>query len=59
MTLDKDKIPSYNLLENVAYDFISLPDTVFKSELFYFGTLAIRSEKSRDTLKKILSKGAD
>lgn len=57
VTLDKDKIPSYNLLENVAYDFISLPDTVYKSDIFYFGTLAIRSEKSRDTLKKVISKG--
>lgn len=55
VTLDNNQIPSYNLLNNVAYDYIQKPD--IKNEFFdvlYFGTLALRNETNRDVLKQII-----
>ena len=49
-------IPSYNLVENVAYDNIPSPkNPCLEADAFYFGTLAQRSPKSRETLKKLLN----
>ena len=51
-----DGIPSYHLVENVAYDNIPLPESDhFEADAFYFGTLAQRSPKSRETLQKLLN----
>ncbi len=51
--------PSYHITEEVAYDFIDVNQTlpVLKGkpyDIFYFGTLAQRAEKSRSTLNDIL-----
>ena len=47
--------PSYNLIQNVAYDNIPLPEKdCFKADAFYFGTLAQRSENSQKTLNELL-----
>ena len=47
--------PSYNLVQNVAYDNIPLPDkSCFTADAFYFGTLAQRSENSHKTLSELL-----
>lgn len=47
--------PSYNLVKDVAYDNIPLPDkSCFEADAFYFGTLAQRSEVSQNTLKELL-----
>lgn len=47
--------PSYNLVQNVAYDNIPLPEKdCFKADAFYFGTLAQRSENSQKTLDELL-----
>lgn len=54
VTLDRYKIPKYNLLNNVAYDEIiteNIPD-VF--DVLYFGTLALRNEYNINSLKKLL-----
>ncbi|HRG07392.1 MAG TPA: PfkB family carbohydrate kinase [Cyclobacteriaceae bacterium] len=54
-----DGEPTYTITEKVAYDFIN-PDEVIDSlrkkrfDVFYFGTLAQRSEQSRNALTKIL-----
>lgn len=59
VTLDEKHIPSYNLLDNVAYDYICMPDT--NNEVFdvlYFGTLALRNENNRNVLKQILSENS-
>lgn len=56
ITLDKNKIPSYELLNNVAYDEIKKPklgDKIF--DVLYFGTLALRNEKNLSVLKQIIS----
>ena len=55
VTLDSKGIPNYNLLDNVAYDYIPKPDLSDKSfDAFYFGTLALRNPNNRDTVAEIL-----
>lgn len=54
VTLDEHAIPSYNLLSDVAYDYI---DALWGGEEFdvlYFGTLALRSEYNLRSLQSIL-----
>ena len=47
--------PSYNLVENVAYDNIPVPEKLrLAADAFYFGTLAQRNAKSKETLEKLL-----
>lgn len=47
--------PSYNLVQDVAYDNIPLPDkSCFTADAFYFGTLAQRNEASQNTLNQLL-----
>ena len=57
-TLNEKKIPDFIIEENVAYDFIELTDPLKKlisqnTDCFYFGTLAQRSEQSRNTVQKL------
>ncbi len=58
VTLDENKIPSFIILENRAYDYIEyskqLRTLVKDSDLFYFGTLAQRGKVSRDTIQRLL-----
>ena len=57
VTLDSHGIPKYNLLNDVAYDYISIPDLCYNEDFvnaFYFGTLALRNKKNRETLAEIL-----
>lgn len=53
VTLDSNGVPSYNLLDNVAYDFIGGEVNV-NFDALYFGTLALRNEHNRNSLKKLL-----
>jgi len=56
VTLDSKGIPNYNLLDNVAYDYIinpDLTDTTF--DAFYFGSLALRNSNNQETVSKILA----
>ena len=50
--LDNNGIPSYNLLQNTAYDYIPLPKGEY--DVLCFGTLALRSKENRETIKKLL-----
>lgn len=55
VTLDAKGIPTYNLLDDVAYDYIPNPDLSEKSfDAFYFGSLALRNSNNRDTVTEIL-----
>ncbi len=60
VTLDEKGIPQYDLKSNVAYDHIRLSEQDFTDiaaqdrKLLYFGTLALRQEVSRNTLKTLL-----
>lgn len=54
VTLDKNSVPSYDLLADVAYDYISSDKVVEDFDVLYFGTLALRSEYNFNSLKKII-----
>ena len=59
VTLNKNGVPSYNVLTDVAYDYIKTPDNIknFEFDVFCFGTLALRSKKNLETVKSILKNG--
>ncbi len=47
--------PTYNLVKDVAYDNIPIPnESCFSADAFYFGTLAQRSAASQNTLNELL-----
>lgn len=58
ITLNESAIPSYNLLKNVAYDYI--PNMDFNKtdtfDVFAFGTLALREENNIKTVANLLTK---
>ncbi len=54
VTLDENAVPSYDLLSDVAYDYIPSPDFKEKFDIFCFGTLALRSEYNLVTVKKVI-----
>ncbi len=57
VTLDDAGIPKYDLLNNVAYDYIPVPDLAGESyDVLYFGTLALRGEYNKQTLKNLLDR---
>lgn len=58
VTLDENKIPSYNLLSDVAYDYIDVGDIKEKFDIFSFGTLSLRSAQNIKTVKKVIASGA-
>ena len=56
VTLDGQGIPRYELLTGVAYDEIPQPEfTGADFDAFYFGSLALRSEKNRETVSAVLA----
>lgn len=55
VTLGAGGIPSYKILEDAAYDAVELPDSLFcEFDAIAFGTLALRTQKNRDTLERVL-----
>lgn len=55
ISLNESQMPSYNLLNNVAYDFIKLPESIPSDfDALYFGTFALRSVNNIKSLKKLL-----
>lgn len=56
--LDQGKTPTFEIGEDVAYDYIKFDDTIKMvcsgAKFFCFGTLAQRSKVSKETLRKIL-----
>ena len=56
VTLDENAVPKYDLLSDVAYDYIQLPD--FKADHDFdaiaFGTLALRMNNNIEVLKAII-----
>ena len=58
VTLNEQGVPKYNLLEDVAYDYIPVPQLDGETfDVFYFGTLALRSDYNRKTVETLLGKG--
>jgi len=54
VTLDEHLVPSYDLLQDVAYDHIPCGGLDREFDVLYFGTLALRSEENFRTLKTLL-----
>ncbi|MBR3809063.1 MAG: hypothetical protein IKK46_02025 [Clostridia bacterium] len=56
VTLNENGVPTYNVLTDVAYDYIEAPDNIndFHFDIFCFGTLALRSKKNLETVKSLL-----
>jgi len=60
VTLDENRIPSYNVHTNTAYDNIEISDSdiekikAVNADAFYFNTLIQRNAVSENSLKKIL-----
>ncbi len=56
VTLNENGVPSYNVLTDVAYDYIKAPENINNSDfdVFCFGTLALRSKDNLETVKTIL-----
>ncbi|MBQ7896983.1 MAG: carbohydrate kinase [Clostridia bacterium] len=57
VTLDENSLPSYNLLYDVAYDFIDSGVVTENFDVLYFGTLALRSVGNLNSIKALLEKG--
>ena len=56
ISLDQNGVPSYNILEDVSYDYISLPDKLPTDfDTIAFGTLALRRGHNRAKLKNVLT----
>lgn len=55
VSLDDCGIPTYNILDNVAYDYIEIPNKELNFDVLSFGTLALRHNKNLNTLKTIIS----
>lgn len=55
VTLDKQSVPSYYVMEDVAYDHIPFKKISESFDLLYFGTLALRSDENFATLKEVIN----
>src|SRR5439155_7607227 len=59
VTLDANKVPTYTITENVAWDHLRLVDQlserVVNSRAICFGTLAQRSGETRGTIRRLKS----
>ena len=54
VTLNAVQVPSYNLLCDVAYDYINSKTIKDSFDVLYFGTLALRSEYNLKSLKGLI-----
>lgn len=56
VTLDKNSIPEYNLLQDVAYDYINCENIENSYDILYFGTLALRGKRNQENLNLLLKR---
>ena len=56
VTLDHNGVPAYKIQDDVSYDNLPFEVDITKQkfDLFCFGTLALRSDNNRQTIKKLL-----
>ena len=57
VTLDERAVPSYNLLKDVAYDYIPFDEKAGGFDVLYFGTMALRSAYNGESLRRLLQNG--
>ena len=59
VSLNEKGIPSYNLLSDVAYDYIKKPDSKGKPwDILYFGTLALRGDNNKQLIRDIINENS-
>ena len=56
VTLDENAVPTYDLKQDVAYDYIDCSGVAGDFDVLYFGTLALRSQYNIDSLAALLQK---
>ena len=56
VTLDENAVPTYDLKQDVAYDYIDCDNLNEDFDVLYFGTLALRNKYNLDSLGKLLKK---
>ncbi|MBR6533821.1 MAG: carbohydrate kinase [Clostridia bacterium] len=56
VTLDENAVPSYDLKQDVAYDYIDCDNLNKEFDVLYFGTLALRNKYNLDSLCKLLKR---
>ena len=58
VTLDKNKVPNYDIIKDTAYDYIQFDKNIENKnfDVFCFETLIQRSENNVETIKEILKK---
>ena len=56
VTLDENKSPSYDLVKNTAWDKIDTSFVHGDFDVLYFGTLALRDEYNKNSLKALLER---
>ncbi len=54
VTLDKNFVPSYDLKNDVAYDYIDADTLNEEFDVLVFGTLALRGKHNTDAIKKVI-----
>ncbi len=54
VSLDENSVPTYNLLKDVAWDFIDYKGDYNGFDVLYFGTLALRSNHNFDVLNRLV-----
>lgn len=57
VTLDENSVPSYNLLTDVAWDYIDCRQVAEETfDVLYFGTLALRSKENMESMQALLAR---
>lgn len=56
VSLNENAIPTYDLKQYVAYDYIDCDNVNEEFDVLYFGTLALRNKHNLDSLGKLLKK---
>lgn len=54
VTLNENAIPTYDLKQNVAYDYISYENVIDDFDVLYFGSMSLRSDFNRKSISKLL-----
>lgn len=53
--LEEGKFPVYDIIDNAAYDYIEYENKNVNFDAIYLGTLALRHERNRTTLEKLIA----
>ena len=54
VTLDKQGVPTYNIVRDSAYDYIKCSSVSDEFDALYFGTLALRNEYNRREISELI-----